>query len=169
MLCQVLQESGLPNGVINMVFGTGPKVGMPLVCHPDVPAISFTGGTVTGKIIYQQAAAGNKKLSLELGGKNANIIFQDANLKEAINTSVRSSFANQGEICLCGSRIFVHQDVYDFFVNEFTKQVNQLVVGDPLNEETHIGAIVSSQHLEKVLYYINLAKEEGGYLSLLKI
>lgn len=111
---------------------------MPLVQHPQVQGISFTGGTATGKIIYSQAANGNKKLSLELGGKNANIIFADADMDEAVKTSFRSSFLNQGEICLCGSRIFVHESVYDEFVERLTLGANQMIVGDPLNESTQV-------------------------------
>ncbi|KAJ8330775.1 hypothetical protein QVD99_008623 [Batrachochytrium dendrobatidis] len=162
MLCSILQEAGLPAGVVNMVFGTGPSVGSPLVSHKDVPLISFTGGTTTGEIIYKTAASLNKKMSLELGGKNANIVFADADFETAVSTSIRSSFANQGEICLCGSRIFVHEDIFEKFVTELTRRANALVVGDPSEPTTQIGALVSKEHMNKVLSYIDIAKHEGG-------
>ncbi|KAI8910407.1 aldehyde dehydrogenase domain-containing protein [Gorgonomyces haynaldii] len=147
MLCQVFIDAGLPKGVVNMVFGT---------------AISFTGGTVTGRTIYQSAASRNKKLSLELGGKNANIIFDDCDLEKTIKTTLRSSFLNQGEICLCGSRIFVQSKIYDAFLEKFVQETQKLIVGDPLDEKTQVGALVSEDHMNKVLKYIQIAKEEGG-------
>ncbi|KAH6574121.1 hypothetical protein BASA60_002716 [Batrachochytrium salamandrivorans] len=162
MLCSILQEAGLPAGVVNMVFGTGPAVGAPLVAHKDVPLISFTGGTSTGEIIYKAASALNKKLSLELGGKNANIVFSDADFEDAVSTSIRSSFANQGEICLCGSRIFVHEDIFDRFVAELAKRTDALIVGDPALPTTQVGALVSKEHMEKVMSYVSIAKQEGG-------
>ncbi|KAJ1328621.1 hypothetical protein BSLG_010353 [Batrachochytrium salamandrivorans] len=148
--------------VVNMVFGTGPAVGAPLVAHKDVPLISFTGGTSTGEIIYKAASALNKKLSLELGGKNANIVFSDADFEDAVSTSIRSSFANQGEICLCGSRIFVHEDIFDRFVAELAKRTDALIVGDPALPTTQVGALVSKEHMEKVMSYVSIAKQEGG-------
>ncbi|KAJ2993843.1 Aldehyde dehydrogenase 8 member A1 [Globomyces sp. JEL0801] len=154
MLCQVMQDVGVPKGVVNMIFGTGPNAGNFLVNHPQVPLISFTGGTVTGGIIYNAASKQNKKLSLELGGKNANIIFADADFNEALTTSIRSSFANQGEICLCGSRIFVEESIFEKFVTEFVKKANELIVGDPTSPSTQMG--------EKVVSYIEIAKQEGG-------
>eukprot|EP01095_Lingulamoeba_sp_RSL-Kostka_P005291 TRINITY_DN16622_c0_g1_i1.p1 TRINITY_DN16622_c0_g1~~TRINITY_DN16622_c0_g1_i1.p1 ORF type:complete len:504 (-),score=221.28 TRINITY_DN16622_c0_g1_i1:23-1534(-) len=167
MLGQVCNEAGLPNGVVNLVFGTGPSAGQPLVEHPDVPLISFTGGTKTGTIIQKTVAPLCKKISLELGGKNANIIFADANLDEAISVSVSSSFANQGEICLCGSRIFVEESIYDEFLEKFRTKVSKvLTVGDPRDSNTTTGALISQQHMEKVLSYIELAKEEGGEIIL---
>jgi aminomuconate-semialdehyde/2-hydroxymuconate-6-semialdehyde dehydrogenase len=162
LFSQLCIEAGLPAGVLNIVHGLGPKVGQAIVSHPDVPVISFTGGTVTGKNIASIAAPMFKKLSLELGGKNPNIIFADCDFEQAISTSIHSSFSNQGEICLCGSRIFVEREIYDRFVEEFTKRTNALVVGDPLSEKTKVGAMVSQSHMEKVLGYIELAKSEGG-------
>jgi len=155
-------EAGLPAGVLNVVHGLGPKVGQAIVEHPEVSVISFTGGTATGKTIAATAAPMFKKLSLELGGKNPNIIFDDCDFDKAIATSINSSFSNQGEICLCGSRIFVQRSLYDRFVEEFVKQTNKLVVGDPLEEHTRLGALVSEGHMNKVLSYIDLAKSEGG-------
>lgn len=155
-------EAGLPKGVLNVVHGLGPKVGQAIVEHPQIPAISFTGGTVTGKRIAATAAPMFKKLSLELGGKNPNIIFADCNWEQALSTSILSSFSNQGEICLCGSRIFVERPVYDRFVSEFTKRVKSLTVGDPLDEKVKIGAVNSEAHMNKIISYIKLAQEEGG-------
>jgi aminomuconate-semialdehyde/2-hydroxymuconate-6-semialdehyde dehydrogenase len=157
-------EAGLPAGVLNVVHGTGPKAGQAIIEHPDITAISFTGGTITGKKIAGIAAPMFKKLSLELGGKNPNIIFADCTMEEALRTSVQSSFSNQGEICLCGSRIFVERTIYDRFVEEFVSQVKKLSVGDPLEEQTKIGALVSEAHMNKVLSYIELAKAEGGQI-----
>lgn len=161
LLSELCIEAGLPAGVLNIVHGYGHKVGDVLTTHPDVPAISFTGGTKTGATIATKAAPLFKKLSLELGGKNPNIIFADCDFDKAINTSVHSSFANQGQICLCGSRIFIERSIYEKFKIAFVEKVKNLRIGDPL-EENNIGAVVSQPHKEKVLSYINLAKEEGG-------
>lgn len=155
-------EAGLPPGVLNIVHGLGPKAGQAIIEHPDVAAISFTGGTVTGRRIAATAAPMFKKLSLELGGKNPNIIFADCDFDQAISTSVQSSFSNQGEICLCGSRIFVERSIYQNFVDEFVKRAEALTIGDPLDDKTKIGAMVSEAHTKKVLSYIALAEAEGG-------
>jgi aminomuconate-semialdehyde/2-hydroxymuconate-6-semialdehyde dehydrogenase len=164
MLSELCIEAGLPNGVLNIVHGLGPKAGQAIIEHPDITAISFTGGTVTGKKIAATAAPMFKKLSLELGGKNPNIIFADCDFELALNTSIQSSFSNQGEICLCGSRMFIERTIYDKFTAEFIKRTKALVVGDPLNEETRIGALVSEAHMKKILSYIDLAKQEGGQI-----
>ena len=166
LLSEVCIEAGLPKGVLNIVHGFGHKVGMAIVSHPEIPAISFTGGTKTGELIARTAAPMFKKLSLELGGKNPNVIFADCNIEKAVRTSVKSSFSNQGEICLCGSRIFVERSIYDKFKTMFVAETKKLIVGDPLDEKTNIGAIVSKVHYEKILSYINLAKEEGGKILL---
>ncbi len=155
-------EAGLPKGVLNIVHGLGPKAGQAMIEHPRINAISFTGGTVTGRKIASTAAPMFKKLSLELGGKNPNIIFADCDFEKAIAGSIQSSFANQGEICLCGSRIFVERSLYEKFVEELVKKTTALKVGDPINDETKIGALVSEAHMNKVLSYIELAKQEGG-------
>lgn len=162
LFSQLCIEAGLPKGVLNIIHGLGPKAGQAIVEHPDIPAISFTGGTVTGKKIAATAAPMFKKLSLELGGKNPNIVFADCNFETALRTSVQSSFSNQGEICLCGSRIFVERSLYERFVTEFVKMTRELIVGDPLEEKTRIGALVSEAHMNKVLSYIALAQDEGG-------
>lgn len=155
-------EAGLPAGVLNIIHGLGGKAGQAIIEHPEITAISFTGGTVTGKKIAATAAPMFKKLSLELGGKNPNIVFADCDFEQAIKTSLLSSFTNQGEICLCGSRIFVERSLLDKFVNEFVKRTRELKVGDPLDSSTQLGAMVSESHLKKVLGYVSLAKEEGG-------
>jgi aminomuconate-semialdehyde/2-hydroxymuconate-6-semialdehyde dehydrogenase len=162
MLSKLCIEAGLPAGVLNIVHGTGPKVGAAIVAHKDVKAISFTGGTKTGEEIARVAAPMFKKLSLELGGKNPNIIFADCNYKQALEETRRAAFANQGEICLCGSRIFVERPIYEKFKTDFVADVSRLRVGDPLEADTDVGAIVSKQHFDKIMSYIELAKEEGG-------
>lgn len=155
-------EAGLPKGVLNIVHGLGAKVGNAITENPMIKAISFTGGTTTGKIIAAKAAPMFKKLSLELGGKNPNIIFADCDFDKALKTTMLSSFANQGQICLCGSRIFIERPIYEKFRDAFVAKTNELVVGDPNDSNTRIGAIVSKEHKEKILSYVELAKEEGG-------
>jgi aminomuconate-semialdehyde/2-hydroxymuconate-6-semialdehyde dehydrogenase len=162
LLSKICIEAGMPAGVLNIVHGNGPKTGMSIVAHPHIHAISFTGGTKTGAAIAQVAAPMFKKLSLELGGKNPNIIFADCDFDDMITTTLRSSFANQGQICLCGSRIFVEKSIYEKFKAAFIAKVSKMQVGNPLDEQTKMGAIVSKQHFEKILSYIELAKEEGG-------
>ena len=166
LLCEVCQEAGLPNGVLNIVHGTGPNVGAPITAHPNIGTISFTGGTVTGRKVAEAAAPLFKKISLELGGKNPNIIFADADLDAAIAGSVRSSFANQGQVCLCGSRVFVEKPIYKQFVDRFIEKVSQLKQGDPLDEKTEQGAIVNKPQLDKVKFYVDLAQKEGGKIAL---
>lgn len=161
-LCEICEKAGLPKGVLNIVHGHGSKVGNTIVNHPQIPAISFTGGIETGAKIAEQAAPKFKKLSLELGGKNPNIIFADCNFDQMLETTVRSSFANQGQICLCGSRILVEKSIYEKFKQAFIERVSHIKVGDPYEESNYAGAIVSQEHKDKILYYINLAQEEGG-------
>jgi aminomuconate-semialdehyde/2-hydroxymuconate-6-semialdehyde dehydrogenase len=162
LLSQVCQEINFPDGVLNFVHGLGPKVGEAICVHPEVKAISFTGGTSTGKRIASVAAPMFKKLSLELGGKNPNIIFADCDYEDMLSTTLRSSFANQGQICLCGSRIFVERPIYEKFKSDFIAKVSKLQIGDPIDDQTKTGAIVSEAHMNKVLSYIELAKTEGG-------
>ncbi len=164
LFSRLCKEAGLPKGVLNVLHGLGPKVGQAIIEHPEITAISFTGGTVTGKKIAATAAPMLKKISLELGGKNPNIVFADCDLELALQTSISSSFTNQGEICLCGSRIFVERSLYDHFVKEFVKRTKALTIGDPLEATTRIGSLVSEAHMKKVLSYIELAKQEGGKL-----
>ncbi|MBK7869937.1 MAG: aldehyde dehydrogenase [Saprospiraceae bacterium] len=162
LLSQICIEAGLPAGVLNIVHGLGGKAGQAIVEHSRIKAISFTGGTVTGRKIAQVAAPMFKKLSLELGGKNPNLIFADCNFEEAIATTIRSSFANNGQICLCGSRVYVQVPIYERFRDELIKRTNALKTGNPLEEQHDLGALVSKGHLEKVQGYLELAKAEGG-------
>ncbi|MDH7911435.1 aldehyde dehydrogenase [Winogradskyella sp. SYSU M77433] len=160
LLGEICNEAGLPKGVLNIVHGLGTTTGQAIVEHPNIKAISFTGGTATGAHIAKVAAPMFKKLSLELGGKNPNIIFADCDYDDMLSTTVRSSFANQGQICLCGSRIFVEETIYEKFKTDFVEKVKSLKVGHPSEKDTKIGALVSKPHLEKVKSYIEIAKEE---------
>src|SRR5436190_1529736 len=166
LLCEICREAGLPNGVLNVVHGTGPNVGAAITAHPKINTISFTGGTVTGRKVAEACAPLFKKVSLELGGKNPNIIFADADLDAAITGSVRSSFANQGQVCLCGSRVFVERSAYKDFVDRFVEKASQLNSGDPLEETTDQGAIVNKTQLDKMKFYVDLAQKEGGKVTL---
>lgn len=164
LLAQVCIEAGLPAGVLNIVNGYGGRAGASIVGHPEIPAISFTGGTATGKAISSVAAPMFKKLSLELGGKNPTVVFADCDYEAALASVLRSSFTNQGQICLCGSRLYVERPIYERFVADLTAKVKALKIGDPLEEDTEIGAIVSKDQFDKDRYYIQLAQEEGGEL-----
>lgn len=162
LLSEICHKIGLPAGVLNIVHGLGSSTGNSIISSDDIDLVSFTGGTSTGAHIAKIVAPKFKKMSLELGGKNPNIIFDDCDFNEAIRTSLNSSFANQGQICLCGSRILVQRGIYEKFKNEFVAQTNKMIVGDPMNDQSRLGAIVSKPHYEKILSYIELAKEEGG-------
>ena len=162
LLGKICNEAGLPKGVLNIVHGLGVSTGQAIIEHEDIKAISFTGGTATGAHIARTAAPMFKKLSLELGGKNPNIIFADCDYDDMLKTTVRSSFSNQGQICLCGSRIFVEDSIYEQFKKDFVERVKNMKVGHPSDEKTKIGALVSKRHLEKVLSYVDIAREEGG-------
>lgn len=162
LLSKICKEAGLPDGVLNIIHGTGPNAGEAIVSHPAVKAISFTGSTRAGERIAGIAAPKFKKLSLELGGKNPAIVFADCEWDKMITETIRSSFSNQGEICLCGSRIIIEESVYEKFKKNFIEKVKQLTVGDPLDENSKQGAIVSKVHYEKILHCIETAKQEGG-------
>ncbi|WP_109299851.1 aldehyde dehydrogenase [Aquimarina sp. AU474] len=162
LLGDICTKAGLPKGVLNIVHGLGNTTGQAIIEHPDIKAISFTGGTATGAHIAKTAAPMFKKLSLELGGKNPNLIFADCDYDKMLSTTVRSSFANQGQICLCGSRIFVERTIYDKFKIDFIQRTKSLKIGPPLDSTTEIGALVSKSHIEKVKSYIDLAQQEGG-------
>jgi len=151
-LGQICTEIGLPDGLLNIVHGYGPEVGQAIVEHPDIKAISFTGGTATGRIVAATAAPMFKKLSLELGGKNASIVLADADLDKAVPGVLRASFLNSGQICLCGSRVLVHSSIHDKFMQRYLKEL----------EAFQIGPVISEEHRAKVLSYIELAQEEGG-------
>lgn len=162
LFAQACIEAGLPAGVLNILNGYGNEVGEAMVSHPKIRAISFTGGTLTGAKIAQIAAPQFKKLSLELGGKNPTIIFASADYQKALESTLKAAFLNQGEICLCGSRIFVEEKIYEQFKNDLVAKIQNLQVGDPMHKNSFIGALVSEGHLQKVLGYIQLAQEEGG-------
>jgi len=162
LLSRICKEAGLPAGVLNIVHGTGHGAGEAIVSHPEVKAISFTGSTRAGERIASIAAPKFKKLSLELGGKNPNIIFADCDWDKVFFETIRSSFANQGEICLCGSRILIEESIYEKFKTIFVEWTKQLTVGDPLEEHSKQGAIVSKMHFDKIMHCIEIAKQEGG-------
>ncbi|MGH9442717.1 MAG: aldehyde dehydrogenase [Thermoanaerobaculia bacterium] len=161
-LAELTLEAGIPPGVVNIVHGPGAIAGRALTSHPRVPMISFTGGTKTGADVMALAGPMFKKVSLELGGKNPNIVFADADLDQAVATSIQSSFANQGEICLCGSRLFVERAIHDEFLDRFLAATGKLRIGDPQEDSTEVGALISEPHLRKVSGYVDLAKQEGG-------
>ncbi|KAJ2856466.1 hypothetical protein J3B02_001580 [Coemansia erecta] len=168
LLTLILQAAGLPNGVANFVFGTGVNAGEPLVKHKDVRLVSFTGGCVTGAKIGSMAGGLLKRVSLELGGKNPSVVFNDCNLEHAVATHIRAAFQNQGEICLCASRQYVQRDIYDKFVKMFREMTTKEVrVGNPSDSKTYYGPMVSQQHMEKVLTYIRLAQQEGAKVEFL--
>jgi aminomuconate-semialdehyde/2-hydroxymuconate-6-semialdehyde dehydrogenase len=162
LLAEVLQDVGLPAGVFNLVHGTGTHAGAALTAHPEVDLISFTGGTETGRLVAASASSGFKKLSLELGGKNATIIRHDAPVASIVEDVRRASFMNQGQVCLCGSRILIHESIYDEFVSAFLDSIVEMQVGDPSDDQTDLGALISAEHAAKVLSYVDLAEAEGG-------
>lgn len=162
LLAKVCIEAGLPAGVLNIVHGLGPSAGQAIVEHPSVKAISFTGGTATGRHIAATAAPMFKKLSLELGGKNPSIVFADCDFEQSVSAAARSAFSNNGQICLCGSRIYVQKPIYEQFRDELVRRVSALRTGDPLASDSDLGALVSRSHWKKVQSYLKLAQEEGG-------
>jgi aminomuconate-semialdehyde/2-hydroxymuconate-6-semialdehyde dehydrogenase len=162
LLAGICAEAGLPDGVLNIIHGTGPNCGEAMVKHKDIKAISFTGSTRAGERIASIAAPMFKKLSLELGGKNPNIIFADCDWGKMMKTTLQSSFQNQGQICLCGSRILIEESIYEKFKKEFVEKTKALIIGDPLDEKTKQGAIVSKMHFDKIMSCIDIAKNEGG-------
>ncbi len=164
LLSEICMEAGLPKGVLNIVHGLGHTTGQAIVEHPKIKAISFTGGTATGEHIARTAAPMFKKLSLELGGKNPNLIFADCDYEKMLDTTVRSSFANQGQICLCGSRIFVEASIYEKFKTDFVTRVKALKVGHPSEKDSNLGALVSKPHLEKVISYIEDAPNQDAII-----
>ena len=162
LLGEICQEAGLPKGVLNIVQGRGAQIGQALVADKRVKAVSFTGGTATGRSIAASCASQFKKLSLELGGKNPVLIFEDCDYPTMLETSLRTAFANQGQICLCGSRFYVHRSIYERFKRDFVARTQALRLGNPLAADTQIGAIVSKEHRDKILAYLALAEQEGG-------
>ena len=162
LLMDTIHKVGLPAGVVNLVHGDGAGAGGPLTAHPDVDLVSFTGGTDTGAKVAAAASPMFKKLSLELGGKNASIVFDDCDMERTVEGVTRAAFLNQGQVCLCGSRILVQSGIYDDFIDAFVNSVESMKIGDPTDEETQLGALISAEHLVKVEGYVALAKEEGG-------
>lgn len=162
LLSLIVKKAGLPAGVLNILHGTGNITGEAIIRHPSIKAISFTGSTRAGERIASVAAPMFKKLSLELGGKNPTIIFADCNWEKMMNETMRSSFSNQGEICLCGSRILIESSIYKKFKDEFVARAQKLRIGDPLDEQTNQGAIVSKIHFDKIIRCIDTARQEGG-------
>jgi len=164
LFSKICIEAGLPKGVFNILHGTGPQIGNSIVTNQKIKAVSFTGGTATGKAIAEISAPMFRKVSLELGGKNPALVFADCDLDKTVEVLVRASFSNQGEICLCASRIYIEERIYEEFKTKYVKKVKALRIGAPSNQSINMGALVSAQHLEKVKNYIALAKEEGGNL-----
>lgn len=164
-LAEIFREAGAPPGIFNLIHGSGPEAGEPLVSHRDVALVSFTGGTATGARVAAAAAPKFKKLSLELGGKNASIVFSDCDFEATVNGTVRAGFLNQGQVCLCGSRVLVERSLYPRFVEAFVASVRAMKVGPPSHEATELGALISKAHREKVEGYLALAREEGGILA----
>ena len=162
LLMRVVHEVGLPEGVVNLVHGDGAGAGRPLVGHPGVDLVSFTGGTETGKAVASSAAPSFKKISLELGGKNSSIVFSDCDIESTVAGVVRSGFLNQGQVCLCGSRVLVEDSIYEEFKERFIHSIEKLRIGDPNDESTDLGALISPEHLSKVEGYIELGLSEGG-------
>ena len=162
LLSTWIKDAGFPDGVFSVLHGLGPEVGEAMVTHPDIAAVSFTGGTATGARIAGHVAPRFKKMSLELGGKNPAIIFDDSDFEEALRTTLRSSFANQGQICLCGSRILVQRTIYNRFRDALVEKASKMIAGDPLDPATKLGAVVSEAHMNKILSCIDVAREEGA-------
>lgn len=159
---EICKDAGLPAGVLNIIHGQGMTAGDALISHSGIKAISFTGGTATGKVIATKSAPMFKKISLEMGGKNPAVVFSDCDYDAMLETVVKSSFSNQGQICLCSSRIMVEENIYNKFRKDFVEKVSALIVGDPIEDSTQIGSITSKPHLDKVMTYIELAQKEGG-------
>jgi len=162
LLAEVFASIGAPAGIYNLLHGYGPEVGAPMVAHPDIRAVSFTGGTVTGAHVAAAAAPKFKKLSLELGGKNATLVFADCDFEDTVKGAARAAFLNQGQICLCGSRVLVEDAIYDRFVEALVAEVSAMKVGDPMDPDVSLGALISLEHRDKVEGYLRLAVEEGG-------
>tara|TARA_B100001996_G_C18662325_1_gene593550 strand:- start:248 stop:1690 length:1443 start_codon:yes stop_codon:yes gene_type:complete len=161
-LGEICKKIELPPGVLNIIHGRGETVGDSIVTHPSIKAISFTGGTKTGKLIANQSSSSFKKISLEMGGKNPAIVFDNYNYDKMLETMVKSSFSNQGQICLCSSRLLIEKSMYDQFKIDFIEKVKNLRIGDPNNFDTEYGAISSLEHFDKIMNYISLAKKSSG-------
>lgn len=163
MLAGVLKQAGLPDGVFNVVQGMG-ETGHFLASHPDIDKISFTGSVPTGKMVLKDAAETVKYVTMELGGKSPLIIFDDSHLDNAVSAAMNANFYTQGEVCSNGTRVYVHEDIHDDFIEALKKRTEAMIIGDPMNAKTHIGSLIDKNHLEKVLEYVRLGIEEGAYL-----
>ncbi|MCF8058278.1 MAG: aldehyde dehydrogenase [Bacteriovoracaceae bacterium] len=164
ILGEIAKEAGLPNGVLNILHGHGSRMGEELVQNKEIKAVSFTGSTATGKVISKLAASEFKKVSLEMGGKNATIVFKDCDYDKALSGVLRAAYSNQGQICLCGSRILIHESLYERMKGDLIEKIGDLKVGNPMSAGTQQGALVSKEHFEKVMSCIELAKSEGGII-----
>lgn len=164
MLIPIMIEAGVPEHVFQVLHGYGNEIGAAIVAHPSIPCISFTGGTKTGQIVAQNAGRLFKKVSL-LGGKNPSIVFDDCDIDKTICGTIRSAFLNSGQICLCGSRLFVQNGIYETFVEKFIEATKLLKVGDPMNSENFMGSLISKEHRDKVQHYVEVAKESGNVVG----
>jgi aldehyde dehydrogenase (NAD+) len=162
-LAEIIQESGLPDGVVNIITGFG-KTGAAIVNHPDVNKVAFTGSTDVGKLIQKSIAGTDKKITLELGGKAANIVFEDAPIDQAVEGIVNGIFFNQGHVCCAGSRLFVQEGIADELIRKLKDRMETLIVGNPLDKNTDVGAINSKEQLDKINHYIKLGVNEGADL-----
>jgi aminomuconate-semialdehyde/2-hydroxymuconate-6-semialdehyde dehydrogenase len=165
MFGDIANEAGLPPGVLNIITGPGSTMGAAMTTDPNVRRISFVGESITGKTIMKNAAENLIPVSLELGGKSANIVFEDADLDEAVKGSIDAIYRNQGEICLAGSRLLLQESIYDEFLDKFVAAVKKIKVGDPTQEDTDMGALVSKSHLETVETYVDIGLKEGAKLA----
>ncbi|WP_077968452.1 aldehyde dehydrogenase family protein [Ensifer adhaerens] len=165
LLGEILEAAGVPAGVVNIITGTGPEVGAPMTTHPDVDMVSFTGSTGVGRLTMANAAQTLKKVSLELGGKNPQIVFPDANLDEFIDAAVFGAYFNAGECCNAGSRLILHRDIADEVTRRIAELSAKVKVGDPLDPETQVGAIITPQHLEKIAGYVSAASRDGAAVA----
>lgn len=164
-LGELMQKAGIPKGVVNIITGPGGDVGDYLAKHPEVDKVAFTGETVTGRLIMQAASGTMKRVSLELGGKSPNIVFSDADIEKAVDGCLFGIFFNQGQVCCAGSRLFVEESIYDDFVKRFVEKAKSIKVGDPLDDATQMGALVSEDQMKKVLEFIEVGQREGATLA----
>ena len=165
-LGELIQEAGIPDGVVNIITGFGPGAGSSIAEHPDIDKVSFTGSTEVGKLILQASTGNLKRVSLELGGKSPNIIFPDADMGQAVRNAMNGVFYNSGQVCAAGTRIFVQRDIYENFVGELTKASESLTLGNPLDSKTRLGPVVSREQFDRVKGYIEVGKQEGARVTI---
>jgi (Z)-2-((N-methylformamido)methylene)-5-hydroxybutyrolactone dehydrogenase len=164
--CKLIEEAEFPKGVVNVVTGFGNEVGEPLVAHPKVSKIAFTGGEMGGQKVYELAAKGLKKVTLELGGKSPNIVFDDANMDDAVKGVISGIFAATGQTCIAGSRLLVHQSIHNSFSDRLVAMASTARMGNPMNPDTQVGPVTTRPQYEKILNYIGIAQKEGAQLAL---